>query len=119
MTTITRENFTAAMERAVTERGEDFVYPEEWRTADGLGACKYSLGDGTPACIIGLALWYIDPGLVPDSSEFGGANAVLSELGVEDPILEVAARAAQINQDSRRTWGDALAAYKAELGEDS
>ena len=41
MTTITRENFTAAMEQAVAERGEDYVYPDEWR--DGHEACQYAV----------------------------------------------------------------------------
>ena len=117
MTTITRENFTAALERAVAERGEDFVYPEAWMTS--ANACQYSLRDGTPACIIGLALSYIDPELVPDSFYFGAVDGVLEDLGVEDGALIIAARAAQIRQDRGYTWGRSLDAYKAVLEENS
>ena len=117
MTTITRENFTASLERAVAERGEDFVYPEAWMTS--ANACQYSLRDGTPACIIGLALSYIDPGIVPGSGEFGSSDAGMEELGVEDDVLIIAARAAQIRQDRGYTWGRSLDAYKAVLEENS
>ena len=117
MTTITRENFTAALERAVAERGEDFVYPEAWMTNSN--ACQYSLKDGTPACIIGLALSYIDPGIVPGSGEFGSSDAVMEDLGVEDGPLIIAARAAQIEQDRGYPWGQVFVVYKQILEENS
>lgn len=115
---ITRENFTAAMRAAVAERGEDFVYPAEgselakqgWRS--GEGTCVYVLPDGTPACLIGLALYKIDPGLLthvefqPDS-----ASRVMIRAGVQDEMLLLAAAMAQDEQDEGASWGESLKKY--------
>ena len=51
----------AALERAVEERGADFVYPEEWRETR---MCRYRLPDGRPGCIVGLAMSYLMPDVV-------------------------------------------------------
>jgi len=125
MAEITRETFTAAMEAAVAERGADWTYPEptpktpgyagfqadDWHSGNW-GACVYSTPDGTPACIIGLALHKIDPALVPEWDTVAPATSVLRDAGVTDYLLRVAARAAQREQDSGKTWGEALAVYR-------
>lgn len=115
---ITRENFTAAMRAAVAERGEDFVYPAEgselakqgWRS--GEGTCVYVLPDGTPACLIGLALYKIDPDLLtyvdfPAQS----ASRVMNRAGVRDRVLLLAADTAQNEQDEGASWGESLKEY--------
>ena len=127
-TTITRENFTKAMREAVAERGADYVYPVDsvearetgWRNAtpgyDSMGdaSCVYALSDGTPACIIGLALYKIDPELLAHVSDlYDSAQAAFRILGVTDRGLMSAARGAQICQDDGETWGSALEEFEA------
>lgn len=133
MTQITVENFTQAMREAVAERGADYVYPAVgspeaiagWRgrgyehadgpfsnqdVKPGYGGCKYVLKDGTPACIIGLALYKIDPALLPKANP--SAQAVLDNLGVNDGALLFAAQKAQEAQDKGKTWGVALEVFE-------
>ena len=119
---ITRENFTAAMRAAVAERGEDFVYPAEgselteqgWRSERG--TCVYVLPDGSPACLIGLALYKIDPGLLTYvESQFENASRVMGRAGVQDGMLLLAADRAQGEQDDGAPWGDALSEYERAL----
>lgn len=112
---ITAENFTAAMREAVAERGEDYVYSDGqpgWEAKDG--GCRYALDDGTPACLIGLALYKVDPSLVPTDD---GLNAyqVLYSLGASKDVL-LAAGNAQEMQDTGKTWGQALVMYESLMG---
>jgi len=118
MTTITRENFTAAMEQAGAERGEDYVYPDEWR--DEHGACQYAVaspqGPYTAACLIGRAIEIVTGELVPGEFEGEGALSVLRDCyGAEDERLRAAAMEAQVVQDAGGTWGEALARFKEYL----
>jgi hypothetical protein len=137
VTKITRENFTAAMERAVAERGADYKYPTaqlnpEWEgTNPGVnipriiaddyhtqtGACFYSTPGGEPACIIGQALFNIDPKLLPKPDLVAGAEDVLYNMGVRDNGLRLAANKAQEAQDDGERWGSALAEFLLQLGE--
>lgn len=119
---ITRENFTAAMRAAVAERGEDFVYPAQgselaeqgWRSEQG--TCVYDLPDGSPACLIGLALYKIDPGLLAHVElQYDGASEVMGRAGVQDEMLLLAANVAQRRQDAGAPWGDALSEYEGVL----
>lgn len=116
---VTEEQFTAAMRAAVEERGADYVYPV-WDRAgaddyhDKYGTCKYSTPDGTPACIVGLALSKIDPALVPPYKHNAGAHD-LNVLGAGSD-LAYAAFAAQQEQDDGGTWGSALEQYLYVIG---
>lgn len=130
--TITPEEFTAAMIAAVQERGAHYTYPAPSSVATTnhqsfpvygtkidayhgpMGECKYSTPDGTPACIIGLALHKIDPDLVPSYSNSGPARAVLAGFGLGDEV-QAAADAAQRTQDTGGSWGMALREYKQVL----
>lgn len=114
MTRFTEAEFTAAMEAAVAERGKDWVYPRTWYYE---GVCSYSLEDGTPACLIGVALSKLDPGLVPDFGERASAEIVLEDL-VPEPVA-IAAREAQVHQDNGHIWGSALQVYKRYLEKNS
>lgn len=132
MTEITRENFLAAMRQAVEMRGEDYVYPsrEEAPSLRGeAGECLYSK-DGQPQCIIGMALYLIDPALMPTNIEKDelalnwafdehryhhldmDANPVLRRRGVADRGLLDAAVAAQFRQDEGHRWGKALEVFE-------
>lgn len=125
---ITEERFTVAMRAAVADRGEYWVYPQlivdgedeskfvneddEWHD-DGM--CIYVHEDGTPACLIGLALSKIDPELLPaygSHSNACPATELLRSLGAEDRVC-VAASVAQAMQDAGRTWGYALRRYES------
>jgi hypothetical protein len=117
----TEEQFTKAMEQAVAQRGEDFTYPVEWRrryaeTEDWLagGACKYQ-HDGEPACLIGLAMYLLDPELLPDERVYSSAKVQLVLKDIGTWVTGNAAANAQALQDSNKTWGEALEEYKATL----
>lgn len=118
---------TEALEVAVAERGADFVYPEEWMPS---GLCKYQLGDGSAACIVGLAARKIDPEIAMPFDGAPTSNVIGRALGMVDsdcdngygepegfPFkLRRALDVAQSAQDMGETWGEALKAYYMELG---
>jgi hypothetical protein len=127
MTEITRQNFTDAVTAAVDERGANWTYPEYspenvaagWY--DDLGAsCQYALRDGTPACLVGLALFKIDPELVPAHGwvigSDGSVGTLFKQLGVTDDELMNAAETLQSRQDRGLTLGYALTGYLDDLG---
>lgn len=118
--------FIKAMEAAVEERGERWTYPsgDDWRTGDGK-MCVYAKPDGSPACLIGLALFKVDPKLMPsyedsDSGRDMDAVSVLDRL-VDGGKLNLSTRtisgayAAQNHQDRGGTWGDALDKFKGHV----
>lgn len=108
----TEEQFTQAMRDAVAERGEDFVYSVRsptWR-------CNYTEADGSIGCLIGLALSKIDPSLVPKHRSQIPAIGVLSSLTTEK--VAEAANKAQYEQDTGKTWGEALSMYLKWVGRD-
>lgn len=117
---ITEAEFTAAMEAAVAERGEDFVYPDEWRDKTKRdifgpdGPCLYSLPSGEPACLIGLALFKIDPKLMPDSGYVGSVSELVGNgvIRFESPLLADAAAEAQDSQDLKNPYGVVLQQYR-------
>lgn len=120
-TTYTDEQFIAAIRKAVEIRGEDYVYPSKEEHPEyyiGIGAspsCRYQLDDGTPACIVGLALHQIDPGLVPEPGSTTLAGGVLRQIGFSRKVSE-AATTAQLMQDDDASWGSALEAFEDEIG---
>lgn len=103
---ITLDEIRAAIKRAVEERGEDYVYPEEEKKENPIRhsmECQYRKADGTPSCLIGLAVYYINPDIV--LPEFRGAWVALQEFADRDAIDY--AQAAQTVQDEGGTWGKA------------
>ena len=111
--TYTDEDFIAAMRKAVAERGEDFVYPDEWRKASEDGeSCMY-VHEGKPACLIGLAVYIATGELVPDAYEGAMADEVIGDRmpGVSDRARK-AAFEAQATQDDGFTWGEALREFE-------
>jgi len=117
----TQEEFTAAMKAAVEERGRDWHYPDpevapEWFARDGVGACRYRLEDGSPACIVGTALSKLQ--LLDRAADFEGKDAaiLISALGFDEDTAS-AASCAQGAQDFGDSWGEALDQYLESIGE--
>lgn len=120
---ITRENFTAAIRAAVADKGADYMYPAEERISNDaeVDTCVYA-HDGQPSCLIGHALYRIDPEYLTeipkhDNLEYASADDVLSVFGVVDEALLRAANAAQFEQDHNRSWGVALELYEIKLAQ--
>lgn len=126
MTEYTDQQFIDAIRKAVEIRGEDYVYPSKEEHPEYWGnpyfdntaishnlVCRYQLDDGTPACIVGLALSLIDPGLVPASNITSAAAKVLRTKGFSKSI-QSSADAAQCVQDGGGDWGEALKSFTSE-----
>lgn len=102
-----------ALDFVVAERGEGYVYPDEWRdggTSHGL--CRYVTPDGTgPACIVGAVMVRVGVPLNRlTGCEGQSADYVLAKLfrlggSVQSEILTQA----QSVQDTGGTWGRARA----------
>ena len=114
--TITEADFTAAIEKAVADKGADYVYnPDSTR-----GECTYT-EDGEPSCIVGTALINLGFEATPDWDDPIQRDVVLEDT-TADTILPyffdipqnvvTAARKAQRVQDEGGTWGVALSEYK-------
>lgn len=110
---ITKRRVKNAMEKAVKVKGPDYVYEKH---SDG--ECNYLEYDGerpvAPSCLVGHALVYLG---IPKSeiakwegSNVNGLNLLLDEYGVPYAV-RLALQAAQKEQDSGATWGDALTAF--------
>lgn len=114
---ITLDEMRTAIKRAVEERGEDYIYPEEWKKSspDILYGedyqCQYRNEDGSPSCIIGLAVSYINPNII--LKEFTCAHLALRDMAEDDAGLY--ATIAQAGQDQGNTWGEAYKAAEAWL----
>lgn len=102
---LTYELADALLQRAVDERGEDFIYPEEWKTERG--QCQYAV-NGEPACIVGLALSYagVDVESLPNDpvDELVGDDFIVDDQRTWDLLAH-----AQLSQDDGWSWGKSLA----------
>lgn len=107
---ITRERFTAAMERAVALKGEDYVY----EMPGGGDTCLYRYED-KPSCIIGHVLEDLGVPYSPDWERTTSNYVLKTMLGIEDETLCSASVYAQGEQDNGGTWGQALSDYKERL----
>lgn len=136
MKTITVAETTEALDRAIIERGPDYVYQKEE------GECFYSFEDGSPACAVGAVFAIVAPeafqhlvefeAATEDGNgaihrrEYGGVTRITAGLAdplldehyrqyqlvrVEEPRLANALYALQQEQDRGSTWAEARAAY--------
>lgn len=112
--------FTAALEQAVRDRGEDYVYP---RRGD---RCLYVYG-GNPDCLIAQALVnnghtvaelekFQQEGYDGEVYSLDSAETILTRLGYPGAAA-TAADNAQMEQDQGMTWGSAELVYKQVLAE--
>jgi hypothetical protein len=102
------EGALALLERAVQEKGEDYVYPLSDKR-DGI--CRYAV-DYEPSCIVGHVLFYL--GKLDAAIEGASAHTVLHDLATDEAkyLLLVVQRA----QDAGKPWGQALGEAKARQG---
>lgn len=113
---ITEEQFTSAMEAAVAQRGESWRYPDPLTAPPGYynggHSPTYSDHRGNPTCLIGAVLHVLGM-RVPSVSESPSCLSFL--IGPLSHKVAMAARCAQVHQDNRQTWGEALDVYRAAL----
>jgi len=133
---LTPEKALELLERAVKERGEDYVYDEQIRGISGLGVedelCHYLNEDGSPSCIVGYALSYlaeeldatgiVDQLLAADQSIPVPTPRGLhfEEITIPTPALDLLSYVQSV-QDHGEPWGEALKigyAYKVEYLDD-
>jgi hypothetical protein len=112
---LTYKNSVELLHRAVRERGEGFVYPQEWTrrvNEKGSFTCQYVHPDGTcPGCIIGYVLYL--HGVPLDILKLHeGENAVdlLENLNIirEEDLVDYLLTRVQVNQDGGLSWKKAV-----------
>lgn len=103
MQQITDEQFIAAMDQAVKDKGDWNQAPGSYRSFSG----------ATPYCIVGYALALISEDLCPRDNKHN-ADKVLANLGCSERVA-TAAFAAQYSNDRGNHWGQVLATFHAAL----
>jgi hypothetical protein len=105
--------------KAVKERGERFVYPEDWR--DDKFVCQYVRGPhAAPACIVGQVYYQLGVDLSPLVGFFGNPLGAASKVGIElggeaeELLCDV-----QRLQDDGTPWGEAVSKAIAAMSEDA
>jgi hypothetical protein len=118
METLTYDEVVELLERAVAERGEDYVYPKEDMCPEFAlnSVCQYFVGS-RPSCIIGQVLAY--KGITAEQvTEFEGRGgpAVVQRFFDIDDSTQVLIYEVQSRQDDGLPWGEALANARAFVG---
>lgn len=125
MQELTYDKTVELLDRAIAEKGEDYVYlPVTMiRDDDPETLCLYFNEDDTPGCIIGHVMHYL--GVTPTRGIEGVSGSVaLKDLGIKvDEPTAVLINNTQSKQDQGTPWGDAVSfgKYAAEchrLGRD-
>jgi hypothetical protein len=111
---LTYDEAVELLDRAVAEKGADFVYD---RGPDGHDECLYLHGN-EPGCIVGHVLVYkgVDLELIRELEGIGvwSLDEYLPQLKTDGRTRRLLG-AAQGKQDSGQTWGDSVAKAKAEV----
>lgn len=125
---LSKDNVIELLERAVEEKGADYVDPN---SLNGSG-CQYADENGAPLCIVGHVFSYLGEPLAPTSDVWDEAipwnadtdaaslidDGEFKEIVVQDDnVVASVLYAAQVQQDGKRTWGEALEAAKNRLAE--
>lgn len=121
--TYTNEQINAALKKALEDRGEDYVYPDDEKHN---GGCMYATENGTPSCIVGYVLNELDPEKFAEVARWE-RDEDTADTAVGDAYLAVgldlhrdqvdALEAAQVKQDQGLPWGRAAVEYMRHLGE--
>lgn len=119
MSKFTNAEINAAMNKALDEKGQDYIYAQPEH------GCSYAVG-GERSCIVGHVLFYLDEDMFnkvvaweesPHSSDLT-FDQVAADLELPFDDDQVAAlRNAQIDQDNGTAWGAAAVTYAQSLGE--
>lgn len=110
MEALTYKEAVELLDRAVAERGEDYVYPDEERT--WVEDCRYFF-DGHPSCIIGHVLAYKGIGAEQARDcEGTDAGVVISKFFEPETDVKLLFLRAQGMQDRRYPWGHAVFSAK-------
>lgn len=100
------EQVLELLDRAVAERGEDFIYDATFDARlHGGRSCFYRLPNGRPGCIAGLVVSYVAPGTLPYLAEGVSINGqdALTDFFTSTALAVL--RAAQRAQDKGARWG--------------
>ena len=115
-TEVTPAKAVELVEQAVARRGNDYVYPEDWKNPE-TNRCRYLNEDGTPACIVGDIFaaegwfWGQAETVIHSEVNYSSMRDLLTLLGKEGELSENVIdvlEAAQSAQDHGDTWGTAL-----------
>lgn len=104
--TIDEQRALDLLAKAVTERGEDYVYERVNRDALHAGQCLYG-EHGQPSCMVGMALYLHGlPGRALDHLA-GAAADLYHDLDFLTPEASQVFERAQQHQDNGKSWGEA------------
>lgn len=108
MKKITGSEALKSLERAVTQKGLNYIYPGAKKQQ-----CVYFNNNNKPSCIVGYAFDYlgVDPKLLSYSDNTSRV-VVLSNVKMTDKAIRIF-DAAQTAQDCGHSWGQALANARA------
>lgn len=127
-----RDDVLTTLASIVDKYGAEHVYEHAMST------CRYSNADGTPSCIVGHIIYWLEPEVFERIHEYEWRNGsddgpescavrYLGENGLEldyeneseAEFLVEALTQGQRAQDFGKTWGEAEDAIRATLGEGS
>lgn len=107
MTTLTYEKANELLDRAIAEKGADYVNEKTEYGSDGDTDCFYFTPEGVPSCIIGHVMHYL--GFGPnDVNEHSAARAqpAIRQVAGEDVVSFL--MNVQSKQDRGLPWGYAV-----------
>lgn len=110
--TLTREKALELLERAVAEKGADYVY----KYPEDISACQYIDGYGQPSCIVGHAFKYLSDELgnrdifteLKDHEGFSPVDFTLPGVTLLPEAVSVLGIAQEVQDSMEYTWGNAL-----------
>lgn len=126
--TFTNEEVAEAVQMAVEEKGESYIYDEQNLHSETYSMeCVYANADDEPSCIVGHVLYALNPEAFKRVVEFerdGEANrgdtsfnAVADNVETGLTTEQVAALfCAQASQDGGNQWGTARDAFMKRMG---
>jgi hypothetical protein len=112
--TLTYDEAVSLLDRAVAEKGADYVYPDDEKQGNKFGfpQCQYRTEDDKPSCIIGYVGNYL--GVLDQFSEGEPGVSVLRDAGYTfDYRTDDLLNEAQSQQDAGMPWGKSVDAAKA------
>jgi hypothetical protein len=114
---ITVEQAREGLRKALEEKGEDYVYPHALTGEN----CVYAEPDGSPSCLVGHAIYYIDReafnALAAEEAEHwdeemdGLPITSVRSIDIDKSALRALAEAQDI-QDTKGTWGAAFKGFE-------